>query len=280
MGQTLSIRAQTTTSCPLPPEILDLIVDHLCAERITLKACCLVSKSWIHRTQKHLFAYIRFDPTDRPMIQPWKRTFPDPSNSPAHHVSTLSLEGIHAGTLTDPGVGSWIRSFNRVENLRAELDSLTLDQVSLVQLHGFSPTLKLLCLILTDSPLSEVFNLVCSFPLLEDLELFTFGSASDIDDWDPPSTSPKLTGFLQIGFGIPSVARRLCDLPGGLRFSKMTLWCDDDIASTMDLVSRCSATLESFGIYCGIASTFTLASVIGQHLTAGCECRQPWGAFA
>ena len=280
MGQTLSIRAQTATSRPLPQEILDLIIDHLCAERTTLHACCLVSKSWIPRTRKHLFAYIQFNPTDRPMIQSWKRTFPDPSNSPAHYVSTLSLHGIHANTLTDLGAGSWIRSFNCVGTLHAGLKFSVLGQVSLVQLHGFLPTLKSLYLSLTNIPLSEVFNLVCSFPLLEDLELFTYGSASDIDDWDPPSTSPKLTGFLQLGLGLPPFARRLCDLPGGLRFSKMKLWCDNDVASTMDLVSRCSSTLESFTVYCNIASTFTLASVIGQHLTAGCECRHAWGAFA
>ena len=259
--------------CPLPPEILDLIVDHLRDEQTALKACCLVSKSWIPRTRKHLFAYIRFHPTNCP-IQSWKRTFPDPSNSPAHHISTLFLQDIHAGRLADLGVDPWTRSFNRVGTLRATLESVVLDQVSLVQLHGFSPTLKSLCLGLTNLPLSEVFNLVCSFPLLEDLELHTYDSASDIDDRDPPSTSPKLTGSLEIDGGIRSVARRLCDLPGGLRFFKITLWCgEENFRSTMDLVLRCSPTLESFSIYCHFASMFTLASVVARYLTAGCGCR-------
>ena len=260
-------------SCPLPPEILDLIVDHLRDERTTLKVCCLVSKSWIPRTRKHLFAYIRFHPTNCP-IQLWKRTFPDPSNSPTYHVSTLFLQDIRAGGLADPDLGPWIRTFNCVGTLRATLECAAEDQVSLVQLHGFSPTLKSLCLGLTNIPLSEVFNLACSFPLLEDLELHTYDSASDIDDWDPPSTSPKLTGSLEIDGGIRSVARRLCDLPGGLRFSKITLWCgEENFTSTMDLVSRCSPTLESFSIYCHFASTFTSASVVARYLTAGFGCR-------
>ena len=268
-------------SCPLPPEILDLIVDHLCDERTTLKACCLVSKSWIPRTRKHLFAYIRIDPTYRRRIQSWKQTFPDPSNSPAHHVSSLNFQSIHVDTLTDPDLGPWIRSFNHVETLRTRLEPSALDQVSLVQLHGFSPILKSLYLGQTSISLSEVFNLVCSFPLLEDLSLYTYGPTSDISDWDPPSTSPKLTGSLQIDGGIPSVARRLCDLPSGLHFSKMKLWCDkEDGTLTMDLVSRCSATLESFSIYCHIESTFTPASVVARYLTTGCGCRHAWGAFA
>ena len=147
------------------------------------------------------------------------------------------------------------------------------DQVSLIQLHGFSPTLKSLRLGHTDIPLPEFFNLVCSFPLLEDLEFFILTPASDTGGWDPPSTSPKLTGSLGIGGEIQSIARRLCDLPGGLHFSEIRLSYGKDVTPAMDLVSRCSDTLESLAIDSHIAGTFALASVIGQHLTAGCECR-------
>jgi len=45
----------------LPPEILDYIVDFLHDNQNALKRCCLVSKSWIPRTRKHLFADIRFE---------------------------------------------------------------------------------------------------------------------------------------------------------------------------------------------------------------------------
>ena len=264
----ISAQTQTTMSCPLPPEILDLIVDHLHDEQTTLQACCLVSKSWIPRTRKHLFAHIRFHPTDRP-IQSWKQMFPDPSNSPAHHASSLFLQVTRPGGLADPGVVPWIRSFNRVETLHAGLKISALDQVSLVQLHGFSPTLKSLHLGQCNIPLPGVFRLVCSFPLLEDLELFAFGFVNDIDNWDPPSTSPKLTGSLKIDGGFRSVARGLCDLPGGLRFSKIMLRCEEeDVIPMMDLVSSCSDTLESLSIRCDC--TFNLASVIGQHLTTGC----------
>ena len=51
---------ETTMSCTLPPEILDLIIDHLHDEPATLKTCCVVSKSWVPRTRKHLFALVEF----------------------------------------------------------------------------------------------------------------------------------------------------------------------------------------------------------------------------
>ena len=45
----------------LVPEIFDLIVDHLRDDRKALKACCLVSKEWIPRARRHIFACIMFD---------------------------------------------------------------------------------------------------------------------------------------------------------------------------------------------------------------------------
>ena len=52
---------------PFPPEIFDLIIDHLQDEPITLKACCLVSKSWVPRSRMHIFAHVEFDPVGTPV---------------------------------------------------------------------------------------------------------------------------------------------------------------------------------------------------------------------
>ena len=53
------VRPKTVMSDPyLAPETLDRIVDLLHNKREPLKACCLVSKSWVSRTRKHLFADI------------------------------------------------------------------------------------------------------------------------------------------------------------------------------------------------------------------------------
>jgi hypothetical protein len=120
-------------------------------------------------------------------------------------------------------------------------------QVSLAPFHGLSPTLRSLQL---DFAFSEVLNLICSFPLLEDLALVAFRHGSDT--WNTPLTSPKLTGSLELKAlkGIRPAARRLVRLPGGLHFTRIKIVSiKEDVESTMDLMSKCSDTLESLDIF-------------------------------
>jgi hypothetical protein len=118
-------------------------------------------------------------------------------------------------------------------------------------------TLRSLHLTLTSS---EVLDLIGSFPILEDLSLVAFSHESDV--WNTPSTSPKLTGSLELGAlgGIRPAARRLLGLPGGLHFTKISISClDGDVEPTMDLVSRCSDTLKSLVIYYRIQGAFSFS---------------------
>ena len=83
------------------------------------------------------------------------------------------------------------------------------------------------------------------------------------DVWDTPSTSPKLTGSLNLKAigGIRPGACRLLDLPDGLHFTRIAVGClDEDVESTMDLVLRCSDTLESFEVSYYAPGTFLPAS--------------------
>ena len=48
----------------LLPELFDHVVDFLHDSSGTLENCCLVSKSWIPRTRKYLFAEINFRYTE------------------------------------------------------------------------------------------------------------------------------------------------------------------------------------------------------------------------
>ena len=74
-----------------PPEISDYIVDiiHGNRDEKTLKQCCLVSKSWVPRTRKHLFAAIKF--RGPAYWEMWKEIFRDPINSPACYTRSLSF---------------------------------------------------------------------------------------------------------------------------------------------------------------------------------------------
>ena len=251
-------------SCSIPQEILDLIVDHLHDEPTTLKACCVVSRSWIHRTRTHLFARVEFH-APKSHVELWKKIFPDPSRSPAHHTRHLSIRGIALVTAADAdSAGGWIRTFNNLVHLRLHsIDFKSDHRASLVPFHGLSPTLTSLHLSYTSL---EVLDLLCSFPLLEDLALVFF-NLSGGDVWDTPSTSPKLTGSLELSGLAPirPAVRRLLSFPGGLHFANITVSCpDEDVRSTMDLVSRCSDTLESLTTDHHTPGAFTLAPMSGQ----------------
>jgi hypothetical protein len=235
-----------TTMSSFPPEILDLITDHLHDEPTTLKACCVVSKSWIHRTRTHLFAHVEFH-ASKSHTELWKKTFPDLSKSPAHHTRSILIYGLSVITTADGGVGGWIRSFHNLVHLHLGRRGSEDHRVSLVPFQGLSPTLR--SLRLTSTSL-EILDLICSFPLLEDLALVTLRGGGAADVWNIPSTSPKLTGSLSIFGGIIPAACRLVGLPNGLNFTKISVaYLDEDVKSTTDLVSSCSNTLESFSIY-------------------------------
>src|ERR1700753_3150604 len=100
----------------LPPEILDHIVDLLryrqrspslnpfCFYRV-LERCCLVSKSWIPRTRRHLFAVFSFRAIND--LKKWNEMFPDPSNSPGCYTRTLNVCCSEVVAAADAGEGGW-----------------------------------------------------------------------------------------------------------------------------------------------------------------------------
>ena len=253
-------------SYPLLPDISDLIVDHLHDEPTTLKACCTISKSWVPRARRHLFARVEFY-THQSRFESWMKTFPDPSNSPAHHVRILMMV---IGTPLTTAASPWIRAFHNVVSFHVDFSST--HSVSLVPFHGFSPSLRSLHLGASFLPLSAAINLLCSFSLLEDLAIRPFHSEA-ADRWTVPSTSPRLTGSLDLRNleeGICFTARRLLELPNGLHFTKIELAClnEADFKSAADLVSRCSGTLESLIVVDHSPGVFPSAPVSDAYLMA------------
>jgi len=237
-GWRLTVLGETTMSS-LPPELLDLIFDNLHDEPAPLKACCAVSKSWVPWARKRLFARVEFH-VSRSHISLWKKAFPDPSNSPAHHTHTLSIHGFPAITAADAGADGWIRIFCNV----VLLELSCMDFPSLLPFRELSSTVRSLRLI---NPPVEVPNLVTSFSLLEDLAVVHLSSMSDVGGRDVPLTLPKPTAILSLLTFARArpVARRFLDLPGGLHFSNISVkFFDHNAESVIDLVSRCSGTLE------------------------------------
>ena len=138
---------ETMMLSSLPPEIFNLIVDNLRDEPDTLKACCVVSNSWVSRTRRHLFARIEFHP-NQSSLQSWMRAFSDPSNSPAHHTRSLSIHDPSILSAASTNVRAWIRAFNRVFHLDLGASQWVVRRSSLAFLHGLSPTLRSLSITL------------------------------------------------------------------------------------------------------------------------------------
>ena len=244
-----------TPGClPLPQEILDFIIDHLYEELATLQASCLVSKAWVQRVRKHLFAHIVLDTPDW-SVHRWRETFPDPTNSPAHYVRILSIrcpECIAAGIFDTP------LTFHNVIHLDVDT-SVYRSQIYPIPSHGIATVVRSLRLVSTSLTDTEVLNLVCSLPLLEDLALISQAPMA-LEPRARPRTSPRLTGSLELYVEgeLQSVIYRLLDLPNGLHFKRIVVrpLFYQDIEPVMDLVLRCSDTLESLSIVYPFSSVF------------------------
>jgi len=246
----------------LPPELLDHIVDFLSDSRTALRICCLVSKSWIPRTRRHLFANIRFDTVE--MLRLWRKTFPDPSTTPARYAKALIVGCIEAVIAADAEAGGWIRGFSSAERLEL-IAYPNGSEISPLAFHGFSPIVKSLCLNLYTISPSQIFDLTLSFPLLQDLTVIV-NDVKPIDGNDPSqlstvvqSPNQPMTGILDLSQcrWMGSVANRLLSLPGGIHFWKLALkWSrPEDISLAKALVEECSHTLEHIKIACGFLGT-------------------------
>ena len=247
-------------SLSLPPEIFDLIVEHLCEEQAALKVCCVVAKSWVPRARSHLFARVGFHHIDSP-LESWVKAFPDPSNSPAHHTRHLSIRSLPGVVVARTVAHAWIRAFRNIVSLIVETTGWDDTQASLAPLHAISSTLKSLWLVYNSIPSSEVFDLVFSFPSLEGLTLMSIGGG-ETDVPALPSTSPKFTGTLCLARrgGVRFDIWPLLALPGGLRFSTVWVGCiAEDFESIAGLVSACCDTLEFLTIMQYFPSAFLLA---------------------
>jgi len=244
-----------------PPELLDYVINLLHDEPATLRNCCLVSKPWVPRTRKHLFTYVQFDTKED--LESWKKTFPDPSTSPAHYAKTLFLGCPHVFMAADAEAGGWIRGFSRVGNLILGSQGTHGDEsdVFLVPLQGLSPVVRSLSMECATCSSQRILDLILSFPLLEDLAVTNYNYVA-INEHDGsnglptaalPSNPPVFSGCLKLVMtGLAPIVRQLLSLPGGIRFRKFTLAWDrgEDVSLITALVERCSGTLESLDITC------------------------------
>ena len=247
------------TRCSLLPGLLDYIVSFLRRDKRALCQCCLVSKPWVPRARKHLFALVQFRSPDD--IDKWKKTFPDSSSSPVRYTRTLMLNCFEVVTAADAAEAGWIPTFSGVVHLYLDnfLTSIpSHSEISLTPFYKFSSTLKQLFVASSVLPRLRVFNLIYSLPLLEDLSLIGDDTSTDDGESDesravvPPHASPKFTGILQLLLfgGMAASTRQLVRAPRGIHFRIVKLsWSkEEDLRSIEELIVVCSATLEHLDI--------------------------------
>jgi len=250
----------------LPPEILDYIVDLLHDNPNALQKCCLVSKSWIHRTRKHLFAEVDLISEER--LGSWKGKFLEPSTSAGQFAKSLRVGCAGAITAADAEAGGWLTGFAHIVRLEVETPGMYTGEslITLIPFHIFSRTVKSLRVKSVDIPPSRIFNFILSSPLLEDLTVARYGTSVDNSDDSngppipfQPSNPPVFTGSLKLSLesGMKPIVDRLLSMSGGIHFRKLVLtwYCVDDLLSSMGLVEECSHTLESLDITCVFGGT-------------------------
>ena len=198
-------------------------------------------------------------------LQSWKETFPNPSTSPAHYTKTLSV--IHAKVVKPAGVeaGGWIRGFSRIKHLEVDTQARGFDlnkwATPLAPFHGLSPAIRSLRVAVPALPLLQIFDLIFSFPLLEELAVNTYDKTlADNGDGSgrheiltaaQPLTPPTFTGSLDLSLWgeMKPFTRRLLSLVGGIHFRKLTVrwYRGEDSLATMAL-EGCFRTLRSLNI--------------------------------
>ena len=266
----------------LPPELLDHVVDLLYDAQDALEACCLVSKSCIPRTRKHLFSHIVFDTTQK--LQSWKTTFRDPSTSPASYARFLYVKLPQVITDADAEEGGWISTFSKVVHLEIGISRPDIDEPdsSLIPFHGFSPDLQSLRVTFTDFLPSYISDFIHSFPLLQDIAVtarYAFSSSNDFHTRlarIQPSGPLTFTGTLKLSLelGMGPIASPLLSLPNGLRFRNLRLTrnCEEDVRLATALVERCASTLETLKIKRKFSGTILRRPRSQRRLTSLCRC--------
>ena len=250
----------------LPPEILDHIIDLLHDNRETLQRCCLVSKSRVPRARKYLFSHVE---SKSEGYDKWKKTFPDPTNSLACHVHTLTVDVSLRGVEDS----SWICGFFRVERLIVDCEwaGSNISSISLAPFHRLAASIKALDVTFTLLSRAQIFDLICSLPLLEDLTLSGDDLAVDDDESGEllatiPSTPLALTGTFDL-FLCASVGRILRQLlcpPNGPHFRKldMSRCRAQDLHRVVEIMAACSGTLEYLKITCQVDNSLVSPSAL------------------
>ncbi len=166
---------------PLPPELLDHVLDYLHDDKLSLRHCSLTSRNWLPRAQHHLFHSIDIDSTTCNAFTRLLESNP----SLGSHVANMAIEGVFGFFSLDRNhsvaVHKWLRTTlprfsHLLHNLtKLELALMTIDATLVGCVFGNLATITQLTLYACTFTSSDVFvQLFLSYPRMKRLDVAWF----------------------------------------------------------------------------------------------------------
>jgi len=236
----------TATIPRIPQKVIDKILDHLAtvSDLQSLRACALISRSWVQSCRRHLFHTITFGSRD---VDRWFKTFPVPEESPAHYVRDLSIR-IGWDDRVPDNFFEYVPRFTDVDQLHllghmAPPSSL---RPSLWKLPQSITSLTINTSVVT---LVQVRDIMAQLPNLDNLTLM--GTLVAVDRRELLGIGTVLRGRyggklkLCGGYVDKDFTDMFLDIPSGPRFTEAVIHrtCED-LPSAVRIAEACCKTLE------------------------------------
>ena len=246
-------------ACPLPYEIVEMIIAHLIRDLRTLKACSLISRSWYTAAAPHLHHTLvlrdKIYGTPRSELKPVSKLYELGLIPLVEEIQVEQWEGTSGGWFApqafSPSDLRCFSSFSNVHTLRIQKMDINSFMPGIERyFEQFSPTLRSIALFhpscATPRQLSYFLSL---FPNLDDIDIRQFFAPSPnarVSDAELiPFSAPKVRGRLTVHLcsGPIESWRHLISVCGGLRFRSMNLY--HVAGCTTTLLKACAETLET-----------------------------------
>ena len=226
-------------------EILDLLASD--SDFRSLRACALVSGSWVQPCQRHLSRTAHITPASACR---WLKAFPVQEDSPAHHVRELRIDLGQAARIPVEFFACipWFTDVDRMSFLGAPRGFgrfSPLWEPSCWRLPRSVTTLTINTAAVT---LVQVRDIIAQLPNLDDLVLSEFDD-EDRRKW--PGIGTVLEGIfsgrlmLSDASAGDKIIDMLLEIPSGLRFAQLEIRCTRNClhSSAVRLAEACGKTL-------------------------------------
>jgi len=271
------MRTARESTCPLPYEIVEMIIAHLTHNLEALKACSLTCHSWYIVAVPHLHHTLRLGPdrhgVTRNRLKPLSKLHELGLTSLVREIRVRQFYGSRPWFVPEEFSRRDLRYFSAFTNIQ----TLQLGELEIYRFipgieryfEHFSPTLRSITLNYprcTPRQLSHFLSLFSNLDNIEIRGVFTPPSSTTVPDTElVPFSAPNLQGRLMLReFGLVGTWTHLIASCGGLRFRYMDLrW----VAGCAPILwEACAETLETLRFY---ATDWSIGKRFNMGLSTG-----------